>query len=529
MDLIKKPKIVFLIVLLVVAIGVILTQGLQYGLDFDGGTEFVLTLDEEVSDPDQLARIVTTISQRLDWSGLKDVKVASFDNRFIVADVAITDPDEIVELEEILQKQGRFENVFEEQVIFTGEDIVSVSRDPQQGYGVSSAGDGYKWSLPFLLEASSARDFSEAVFHKCVPTPSGEYDCPKTYFFIDRPENAIIIMPSSLYQEEEFLPADPVRPMVGSQIKAEDLLNNAQIEFFVKDNIDENFTSKLLALKESGKNKIIVPYGYDVSELEDLNMELMVVPKGEVNPWLWDATGLKSVIWVTSGITNQDASTMDSTNFNVHYNLIITGSAVDLPSAQKKIEQLYVLLGAGSLPVGVESISRETVDPVLGASFLQSVLIMGIIALLMVALVVFIRYRNPKLVIPILIASSSEIVLILGFAALIKWNLDLAALAGILAAVGTGVDHQIIITDELNKSKDDKHEQSLLTRVKNAFFIIFASATTTFVVMFPIILFSFGLGKLTGFALTTIIGVFIGVFITRPAYAEMAKYIIGRK
>ncbi|HIH61422.1 MAG TPA: preprotein translocase subunit SecD, partial [Methanobacteriales archaeon] len=56
-------------------------------------------------------------------------------------------------------------------------------------------------------------------------------------------------------------------------------------------------------------------------------------------------------------------------------------------------------------------------------------------------------YRTPILVLPIFFTTLAELILILGVAAIIRWNIDLAAIAGILAAIGTGVDDQIIMTD----------------------------------------------------------------------------------
>jgi hypothetical protein len=55
--------------------------------------------------------------------------------------------------------------------------------------------------------------------------------------------------------------------------------------------------------------------------------------------------------------------------------------------------------------------------------------------------------------------------------------------------------------------------------------IIIGAAATTVAAMLP--LFGMGFGSLTGFALTVIIGVFIGVGIARPAYASVADYILG--
>jgi preprotein translocase subunit SecD len=57
-----------------------------------------------------------------------------------------------------------------------------------------------------------------------------------------------------------------------------------------------------------------------------------------------------------------------------------------------------------------------------------------------------------------------------------------------------------------------------------ALFIIFSAFFCTVAAMLP--LFWAGAGMLKGFALTTIIGVSVGVLITRPAFSEVIKLII---
>jgi preprotein translocase subunit SecD len=112
-----------------------------------------------------------------------------------------------------------------------------------------------------------------------------------------------------------------------------------------------------------------------------------------------------------------------------------------------------------------------------------------------------------------------------------NFRLDLAAVAGILATIGTGVDDNIIIIDELlrgHKKEDHEHHESLLKKVKKAFFIMFAAAATSAATMFPIIFFSLGLGKLVGFAVTILIGTAVGIFVVRPVYAQIAQYIISK-
>ena len=61
-------------------------------------------------------------------------------------------------------------------------------------------------------------------------------------------------------------------------------------------------------------------------------------------------------------------------------------------------------------------------------------------------------------------------------------------------------------------------------RIKNAFFIIMAAYFTTMVAMFPFLMA--GAGLLRGFALTTMMGISFGVFVTRPAYAAIIEILL---
>ncbi|MBU0461164.1 MAG: hypothetical protein KJ574_01120 [Nanoarchaeota archaeon] len=188
----------------------------------------------------------------------------------------------------------------------------------------------------------------------------------------------------------------------------------------------------------------------------------------------------------------------------------------------KNMKRLQTILITGSLPAKLEIMKTDNLSPVLGDEFVRSSLIMGIIAILAVALVVFLRYRRLKIALPMVVVMVSEVVMLLGVAAIISWNLDLAALAGILVAVGTGVDDQIIISDETIKG--EKAARNWRERIKRAFFIIIGSYLTMVVAMLPL-MFA-GTGLLKGFALTSIIGVSLGVFIARPAYAVIVENLL---
>ncbi len=167
----------------------------------------------------------------------------------------------------------------------------------------------------------------------------------------------------------------------------------------------------------------------------------------------------------------------------------------------------------------IEIEKLDTISPVLGKSFIKNAFLVAILAMSSVALVVFIRYKTFKIIFPMLITMGSEIIIILGFAAIIRWNLDLAAIAGVIAAVGTGVDDQIVITDEVLKGSEKYLNWK--QKIKRAFFIILTAYFTTVAAMVP--LWNAGAGLIRGFAITTIVGVTIGVLITRPAFASIVE------
>lgn len=194
--------------------------------------------------------------------------------------------------------------------------------------------------------------------------------------------------------------------------------------------------------------------------------------------------------------------------------------------ALDSMKSLQTILITGSLPVELEIVKTDSVTPVLGKEFLDNIMLVALVAILAVALVVYVRYRKLAVAIPVIITLLSELIILLGIAALIKWNLDLVAIAGIIIAIGTGVDAQIIIADEILR-KEVQAFSSWKAKIKNAFFIIMASYFTLVVAMLP--LWSAGAGLLKGFALTTIIGVSVGVFITRPAFAKMAETFLKRE
>ena len=243
----------------------------------------------------------------------------------------------------------------------------------------------------------------------------------------------------------------------------------------------------------------------------------------------------------------------------------ITGSRPELEEATEEKLRLQTILRSGAMPTGLETESVDIISPALGTEFFNSTLYAALFAVLAIVVIVFVRYRSFRVAIPMVFITIAEVVIILGMSAIndsmiwfvilvinflliamawwkkhdidiyvwagallipllgmASWTIDLPAIGGIIAAIGTGIDHQIIIADEtLAGKKKDEKQYNLKKKIRMAFFIIFGAAATTIAAMFP--LMSIGIGFVRGFAITTIVGVLVGILITRPAYARIIE------
>ena len=192
--------------------------------------------------------------------------------------------------------------------------------------------------------------------------------------------------------------------------------------------------------------------------------------------------------------------------------------------SKNQAEQLQIHLRAGALPVNVELVGSGHVDAALGKQFKSQSIIAGLLSLFVVAFVVYRRYGKKEILVPMVGTSISEVLMILGVASAINWQLDLPSIAGIIAVIGTGIDHLVIITDEVLYEGKLPPTKVYLARIAKAFGIIFAAAATAIIAMSPLILMGFG--ALKGFAITTIIGVLLGILIARPVYGKVIKEVL---
>ena len=188
--------------------------------------------------------------------------------------------------------------------------------------------------------------------------------------------------------------------------------------------------------------------------------------------------------------------------------------------------QLEIHLRAGALPVDVGIAGSGGTSAPLGERYKMMAVIAGILALITVGFVIYYRYREPGIVLPMVLINASELVILLGFISLIRFQMDLPTIAGLVAVVGTGIDQLVIITDEILHEGKVPSSNLYLKRLARALGIIVAAAATVVIAMLPLAVMD--LSTLKGFAIITIMGVLVGVIVTRPAYGKVIMQILSK-
>ncbi len=423
---------------------------LNFGLDIIGGIRAVVDAGSNATQED-VNQILSTLQTRINVFGLKESTFRPVEKRFIEISIAGGNREE---LKELLERQGKFEAKIPVSLpIRSGTATLELGKKYAIGVNNSSIeidGTAYNAGDSFVLE-NIPFEFSGMT--------SGKLNLTSTVF---------------TGSDIKFVFFDPQRSRI------EKATNSFRWFFAVQ--ISNEGAKKFAQVTKN------IPVTIDYLESQI---------------YLYLDNGLIDALNIASNLKGNEQTEIQ-----------ITGGAQTQQEAASEKSRLQSILRSGSLPTSIEIVQMDTVSPNLGLGFLQNTLIAGLAALLGVASVILIRYKKVKFVLPMLTISFSEVVMILGMSVLIGSTIDLPAIAGIIAAIGTGVDSQIVMIDQALRK--EVQEYTLREKLKRAFFIIFGSGGTIIAAMLPLLFL--GLGVLRGFAITTIIGVLVGILIARPAF-----------
>ena len=492
---------------------------LHFGIEFVGGTQIPVTLEQGVN-ADQMATIISTLQQRVSTFGLKEVTIEGIGNSEIYVIVPSVSPSEINATISIIESQGVFQGIVNGREALNGSSILSGSIGATPP-AVSNS--NVSWAVNFFLTQPAAARFAKVVF--------GQANQP-LYMFLDRPTRAIVLMNSSLLSS--FASQSTAISLMQQAVA----FGNQSIPIELLSNNWNSSLESFFASHNTTYRKVILEYStpsYIVHSLQAMNYSLSFESAANITPQITTATvsiGQTSTIISSSpaiGLLSAPVLNPSVTNGSIGQSYQISGAAPTTLPLQGRIDyannqskDIASILSGGALPVKVIVGEPTTIPPTLGKHSLKVSGIAAIMAVLAVSGVIVARYRKLFLVVPILLTTLAELFIIVSIIGLVG-TIDLAAVAGMIAVVGTGVDAQIIISDEILLGKK---ESTMKTKLGNAFYIVWADAILLVVAMLPLF-FSTSLVSIIGFAESTILGALFGVLITRPAYGAILEKHYG--
>ncbi len=490
----------------------------RLGIEFTGGTRLLLKMDTNATGEDQqeLAdQVRDVLSIRMTQLGLPDPQVRTVDigggNYRLQVEVGVTNQSQI---QEVIAQEGRFEA-----------------------------------RMPIQVEDER------------------EYTLDETYNFVWNEENGSVEVGDQVYSPGQRFTLSEEGPEF-IYINNTETYANIEVVTYTGADVQDvgsgrisgsgpyNWRFPTTITSDAARNVNQIANNYQVSVGDG---GYLIHENGEYARMGLYVDGERNSALRMSGVFRQQILTQSQ----------ISGGDETYEEAQQSLENMQAILQSGSLPVSVEVESVTTLSSALGDDFLRASILSIIGSLIATGLIVTARYQNPKVAIPMVVTGAAEVYILMGVWFTTAGTLSLSAIAGIIAAVGTGVDDQIIITDE----SDREVIQSWTEKMKRAFFVIFTSAASTIGAMAPIIypgtvslflalagvgllmynfygrrsnrhftaigvfatliggfIFTSGpsgaaMSTIHDFAWTTILGIVIGITITRPAFAKLIEQL----
>ncbi|MFA6530842.1 MAG: hypothetical protein WCT31_03870 [Candidatus Micrarchaeia archaeon] len=508
----KEIKVAGLVALVLLALSCIAINGMKFGIDFSGGTRIPVILDHSV-DTTTMNEMVQIIKKRANVLGLTEVKVRAVGDSEIDVEIPSNDQTNIQFVEEILSHQGVYEGIVDGQIAIKGDDVYSTSITPLTAAQLQSSGSD--WGVGFSINKEGGEQFAEVA--------KGKANYP-LYMFLDRPTDAVVFISYADFsaKSSDIATKEDLIKAANDAMKL-DGGKNIQLYILEDTNINNitpatNKTKAIVSkdLVQETKNNIAAR-GFALVEFET-NDFVPIIEKSERSSLnyhvsQWTAIGLLSAPFLSPGVTQG----IPAYNYQISGVARSTGKerTTEIDENVKRIESV---LKGGSLPVQITLGSRVTLPSSLGSEFLKLSLIGIALSLIVISILMGIRYMHMKAILPIIAISLSELIILL--AILGSFTIDLSAMAGILAAIGVGVDAQIVITDEILKKDGLKIEE----KMEHAFDIIKTNVVVAIIAMVPL-LFS-GIVEVIGFSISTILGALLGYLISRPAYAVIVGKIL---
>ncbi len=207
----------------------------------------------------------------------------------------------------------------------------------------------------------------------------------------------------------------------------------------------------------------------------------------------------------------------------------ITGGRSNITNldSQEEAQDIVTVLKSGALPAPVEIVEESTVGASLGQASIRAGLNSVLFGLLLVALFMIVYYRTSGMIADL--ALILNLVFIIGILAGFNATLTLPGIAGIVLTIGMAVDANVLIFERVREEQSTGKtlKAAIEGGYSKALSAIFDANITTFFV--GVILYSFGVGPIQGFAVTLMAGILSSMFTAIVFTRIIMDYLVIEK
>ena len=261
----------------------------------------------------------------------------------------------------------------------------------------------------------------------------------------------------------------------------------------------------LLGVRENVEltGDVITEAGVDFDETNQAQVSMTMNPEG-ARTWA-RLTG--------ANVGKQVAIVLDNVVYsypNVLGRIAGGRSSITGLASRDEASDIVTILKSGSLPAPVNIIEERTVGPSLGAESIRAGLRSLLIGFTLVVLFMIVYYRTAGVLADV--ALLINVIFILGILAGFNATLTLPGMAGIVLTIGMAVDANVLIFERIREEMTTGRtlRAAIDAGYAKAFSAILDANVTTFFT--GLILYSFGVGPIKGFAVTLMAGILASLF-----------------
>jgi len=168
------------------------------------------------------------------------------------------------------------------------------------------------------------------------------------------------------------------------------------------------------------------------------------------------------------------------------------------------------ILKSGKLPAPARIVQEQVVGPTLGAESIEAGINSLLISFVVIFVLMLVYYNTGGIVANI--ALILNLLFTVGILSALHATLTMPGIAGLVLTIGMAVDTNVIIFERIKEelASGKSYQQAVTDGYKRSYAPVLDGHITTLIT--AIILFTFGLGPVLGFATTQIIGILLSLF-----------------